>query len=808
MFGGWRWVGGARGRLIRVGWGGGRWLGGSVGTGPGLAWVCRGGGAAVAWRWLPEDRPFIRDSALPRRLIPSMFHRRLVLLLAVFFLGTVVLAAQLVRLTVVQGARRREEAEQVLSERKLIGTERGRIYDREGRVLAEDRPSFDVAVGYSVITGQWAYREAARAARQDYAARWGELGFEERERLIRQYRGPFDAKVEELWRTLVRLGPIERGELERRKTMVVRRVQEVRSSVWGRRAEALAAEREEPVELRDVAIPVAEEREAHTLLPAVGREVAHEFRRIAGTLPGLEVVRSKARRYPWREQSLSLSRAYLPSPIRGEEPHRVAVDQVGRHILGGMGEVQAEDVKRRPFHRGERESPDLGGYLPGDKVGEGGVEGAMEDRLRGLRGQKLVRRDKLIKEEVSEEEAVRRRPPRAGKDVHLSIDVRLQGRIRGIMEPGFGLMRVQPWHENEKLSTGTPLYGSAVVLEVDSGDVMAMVSTPMPPPREPGEAYPDLAVEPNQPLINKAIGAVYPPGSTMKPLVYCTAAREGAVEWGQTIGCAGHLLEDRKDIFRCWIYRERYGLEGHGPLGPEEAIARSCNIYFYECGRRLGAGRLLEGFGDWGFGRRGRLGIPGEVGGMLPEAGEGGGPSEADVTMMGIGQGPIAVPPMQVAGAHAALARGGYYLSPVLIRELSERQRTRDLRLPPAVVSHALEGMRQSASTLHGTAHHLEIGGEREPIVNLEGVTVRAKTGTAQAAPQRELVRKDGRVVAGDEVLREGEHSWYVCHVEPKGAGRASYVVAVVVEYGGSGGRVAGPVVNGVLHALRAEGYL
>jgi len=203
-----------------------------------------------------------------------MFHRRLLLLLATFAFGMVVLAAQLVRLTVVQGAHRREEAERVLSERKLIGTERGRIYDRKGRVLAEDRPSFDVAVEYDVITGEWAYRQAAQAARQDYADSWGKLGFDERERLIQRYRDPFDARLEDLWQTLVRLGDIDREGLERRKTMVVRRVQEVRSSVWGRRAEALAAEREEPVELRDVAIPVAEEREAHTLLPAVGSDAA------------------------------------------------------------------------------------------------------------------------------------------------------------------------------------------------------------------------------------------------------------------------------------------------------------------------------------------------------------------------------------------------------------------------------------------------------------------------------------------------------------------------------------------------------
>ena len=732
-----------------------------------------------------------------------MFHRRLLLLLAVFACAMSVLGAQLVRLTVVQGNTHRREAEQVLSARTLVETVRGPIVDRKGRVLAEDRPCYDIAVDYPVITGQWAYDQARKIAYRDYKSTWAKLSFDQRELLIQEYRPPFDQKLELLWSLMVEYGNIDRNELERRKQTVIRRVQTIRSDVWDRRAKRRAAEQGGPVELEQVAVKVAEEVDEHTLLPAVVDTVAYNFRKQIDDLPGLHVIRAKTREYPQRAMAVTLDRTSLPTPLKSEEPMTLTVENVGAHLIGSMRNSWAEDEDRRPFHRSGAE-PDLGGYLPGDRVGLGGVEAAEEDTLRGLRGELLRRRDTG---QTTRTEAT------PGQQVQLTIDIALQARLRALMDPEFGLMRVQSWHGNSGTPLGTSLYGAAVVLDVDSGHVLAMVSTPVPPARVEGEPYPDLTDDPDKPLMNKPIASVYPPGSTVKPIVYCMAAATKNIGSDQAVDCQGHLLENKPNSYRCWGWRPAQGKYlRHGPLSPQEAIARSCNIYFYTCGRNMGARTIVEQFHNWGFGKSTGLGLPEEVNGFLPRLDQGNVEgrelSLPNAIMMGIGQGPIAVPPIQVATAHAALARGGYYLTPLLIRNRAAQQDGHELGMSPHVIANALEGMRMSANESFGTANHLTLATGREPLLNLPGVVLRAKTGTAQAPVRFDDLNKNGKLDDGEPIQRDGEHSWFVCHVQKPGERRASYVIVVMVEYGGSGGRVSGPVANQILHALSDEGYL
>lgn len=747
-----------------------------------------------------------------RRLFPSMFHRRLLLLLAVMLLASGVLGGQVFRLTVLQGSAHRSEAEAVLSTQRLIDTVRGSIVDRKGRVLAMDAPCYDVAVDYDVITGQWAYDEARRIAYKEHRRTWGRMSFDEREALVAQYRRPFDEQVEQVWRMLAEQGGIEGAELERRKATIVQRVQAIRADVWERAVRRREMEIGGPVELAEVVVSVREEKSHHTLLSAVTDQAAYAFRKSADALPGVMVVESKTRIHPYRSVSVSLARDSLPTPMRQSSPVTISLPQVAGHLLGSMREVWAEDMDPatgRPFRHADRPL-DLGGYLPGDRIGQGGAEQAAERELRGSRGRVTIRRD------TGEQ---RRLDPVPGQTVRLTLDIALQARIEAIMQPSFGLMQVRDWHGNEGTPVGTPLNGAAVVLEVDSGQILALVSTPCPPPRIEGEPYPDLSNDRDQPLVNRALSAIYPPGSTLKPLVYTLAAGERVISWDLAIECRGHLLEDKPEALRCWGWRPAKGLFGrHGPLGPVEAIARSCNIYFYSCGRDLGPERLVTGLMRYGFGRPTENGLPEEVGGILPNL-SGVNPAGRELTVynaiqMGIGQGPIAATPLQVAAAHAALARGGYYLSPVLFADRMAQQQIHEMDLPPRVVENALRGMYESANTQHGTGAYLPgINPSREhpkgePIINLPGVTVRAKTGTAQAPPQFDDRNDNRKLDDGEPILRDGSHSWYICHVQRDGEDRAAYIVVVLVEYGGSGGRVSGPIANQILHAMRMEGHL
>jgi penicillin-binding protein 2 len=431
-----------------------------------------------------------------------------------------------------------------------------------------------------------------------------------------------------------------------------------------------------------------------------------------------------------------------------------------------------------------------------------------------MRGRETRRRD--IEAAVSVE-------PQRGQDVQLTVDVHLQARMQALLDPAVGLMRVQGWHNNHqlpKLPSGQsmPLNGAAIVLEVDTGQVLAMAYSPSAGAEwRPGD---DISVAPvwpsaaDAPGLNRAMAAVYPPGSTLKPIVYCIAAAHGVIDPSKEFFCKGYLLDEHPGKYRCWGWRPERGSYGrHGSIGPVRAIAESCNIYFYSCGRELGAIRLVQGLQRWGYGQSPGMGLdPAEaVPGLLPEPGgvnpAGRGLTLSNAILMGIGQGPISASPLQVANAHAALARGGYWTNPVIMMHQQAEQAGHDLGLPPSVVANAWKGMYESSNTQGGTGYRVDYGGGREKTLNLPGVVTRSKTGTAQTTTRRWIdLDRDGE--RQPDELFGGTHSWFVCHVGPEGQDRAKYVIVVLVEYGGSGGRVSGPIVNQILYAMRAEGYL
>ena len=178
--------------------------------------------------------------------------------------------------------------------------------------------------------------------------------------------------------------------------------------------------------------------------------------------------------------------------------------------------------------------------------------------------------------------------------------------------------------------------------------------------------------------------------------------------------------------------------------------------------------------------------------------------------IMGIGQGPVTWTPMHAANAYATLARGGIVRDPTLVRDRAPRMvpPRDDLSLNENLVATVLEGMRRSVSEPIGTGHHITYpDGAREPVINTPGVTVWAKTGTAQATPAGFDLDCDGVEDAHPE---NPTHAWFLGFVGPGAAETAQprYVVVVMVEYGGSGGRTSGPIANEIIRALQARGYL
>lgn len=757
-----------------------------------------------------------------RSLIPSMFHRRLLLLFAAVVVAVCVLGTQLIRLTVAQGSQRLADAERVLSSTRLLPTVRGTIYDRKGRVLAQDVPCQDIMIDYSVISGEWSYRQARREAYKTYKEQWATISYDDREELIEGIQARYDAQVETLWESLCSAGGIDREELEHRRDTIVRRVQMIRADRWDRLSERRALERGGPVELSDIAERVRDEDEPHTILPAVSEQVALHFRKLAAEQKYIHVKPSTRRDYPLRRATVGVEFDHFPQQLRGGKKAQLTLDGIGDHIVGSMRKIYAEDIRPikgsniipRPYRRPDG-TVDRGGYLDGDQRGSRGVEAAAEDLLRGLRGQVIYHHDTQLEETD---------PSQRGKDVHLTLDIYLQARIQALLHPSVGLLTVQPWHRNEDLPVGTPLNGSVTVLDVETGDVLAMVTSPADMRTElDDDAWPQRL---DEPVVNRPITAIYPPGSTLKPIIYAIAAREGVIAHEQQFDCQGQIkLVKRTKGFRCWGYRPAQGFfKTHGPIGPVSAIAQSCNIYFYSCGLvfytthgRDGLGRLTDGLSAFGFGQLTGLGLPNENDGIfrrLDRDGLASNERENEAMLVGIGQGPITATPIQVAAAHAALARGGAYRSPVLMKHLRSAQVTRNLGLHPRIVDNIQQGMYESANNMsYGTGAYLLYQDEQgnrvtEPTFNIKDLTLRSKTGTAQAPKRFEDANRNGRLDPGETILRAGSHSWYVCHAGPAGEQRAKYIIVVNIEYGGSGGRASGPVANQVLHALRAEGYL
>jgi cell division protein FtsI/penicillin-binding protein 2 len=171
---------------------------------------------------------------------------------------------------------------------------------------------------------------------------------------------------------------------------------------------------------------------------------------------------------------------------------------------------------------------------------------------------------------------------------------------------------------------------------------------------------------------------------------------------------------------------------------------------------------------------------------------------------MGIGQGPIAWTPLHAADAYATLARGGVRVRPTVVKRSAARADPPAAPVPSWAVDKAMEGLRLAVSDERGTGHHLTFeDGGRVPIFDVPGVSVWGKTGTASA--RRAVSEADGE--GSGAGVADMDHSWFVVLVGRVGD-RPRYAVAVLMEYAGSGGKVSGPIVNQVIRALAAEGYL
>jgi penicillin-binding protein 2 len=294
--------------------------------------------------------------------------------------------------------------------------------------------------------------------------------------------------------------------------------------------------------------------------------------------------------------------------------------------------------------------------------------------------------------------------------------------------------------------------------------------------------------------VNRAIQGLYPPASTVKPMLALAGLARGAMEPDTEFTCDGtfQIGHDRQ-TFRCWKR------EGHGPLTVDEAVVQSCDVYFYNLADRLGIQPIHDAFAQFGLGSKTGIDLPGERKGLNP------GPEwkrrkkgtiwyPGDTINTAIGQGFLQTTPLQLGVMAAAIANGGYRVKPHLVRavqdpvsgDMTYKNAERD-RVPLAQsdgLELAQESMRRVVSSIHGTAHGISGG----------WVPIAGKTGTAQVV--RIDHDKEEELDPKEKARRLRDHALFVAFAPVEDPRIA---VAVVIEHGISGGGAAGQVARQII---------
>jgi penicillin-binding protein 2 len=337
--------------------------------------------------------------------------------------------------------------------------------------------------------------------------------------------------------------------------------------------------------------------------------------------------------------------------------------------------------------------------------------------------------------------------------------------------------------------------GSVVVLGAETGEVMAYLSLPGYDPNafslgiKPA-LWSGLMRDPQKPLINRPIQGVYPPGSTFKVVNALAALQEGVITPATRFHCPGYLAV-YNTVFRC------HKAEGHGTLDLRQAIALSCNVYFYNVGIRLEIERLSRYAKMMGFSQPSGIDLPHEASGLFQDPEWKMRTSKvrwfpAETVSVAIGQA-MAVTPVQLARVAAVVANGGKLVTPHFMRTIGGQPVAgpppRPLGLRPEVVQVVREAM--LAVVQEGT-------GQR---ARLEGIPIGGKTGSAQVVTHARLERdKNAKALQ--------PHGWFMFFT-PAVGDKPALAGAVLVEHGVAGGQAAAPVVGRALaryYGVRATG--
>lgn len=612
------------------------------------------------------------------------------------------LALQTWRLQIVQGEESQERADRNRFRLVSIPTPRGVIYDRQGRLLVRNIPSFTV----SVIPA--------------------DLPLDREEEVIQRLASLLEMPVE--------------SQLESEPPSQSQSPYLLGLERWFRPGirDLIEEGRKSPF------VPVV-------LAHDVSREVAFLIEEEHLDLPGVVV-------------QIEAQREYIGGPLLS-------------HIIGYVGPIPEEEAKSY------LERPDSD-YEPNDLVGLTGVELTFEEELIGKKGRKHIEVDVAGREVQTVGTAI---DPQPGYNLILTIDLDLQKKATEALQEGMTAAGSQS--------------GVVIAMDPQTGEILALVSLPsydnnlfiggISP-----EDYQALQENPHHPLVDHALTGQYPPGSTFKIIGAAAGLEEGIINRHTLINDPGVIWLPNKyapndptlaQPFYCWLKT------GHGLLNMVQAIAHSCDVFFYKLAggyqdfSGLGLPTLAYYARLFGLGSPTGIDLPGENDGLIPSEdwkrltyGEAW--VTGDTYNMAIGQGYILTTPLQMLNAVAAMANGGTLYRPQIVREVRDaegnivrpfrREVIRQLPIEPENLALVQEGMR--AAVAWGTSWR----------ANLPGVAVAGKTGSAEYPGPR---NREGKLPT---------HAWFIAYAP---ADDPEIALVVFIEGGGEGSVTAAPVAARIL---------
>jgi penicillin-binding protein 2 len=688
-------------------------------------------------------------------------------MMAAFFALSLTVYGRLIALELKDGPDYRSQAEAPIVRRHSTAAVRGSILARDGTPLAYDQPTISLALQYRWLQEPADDRWLRRTAR-------GRLTAAERRdpKHVAAETQAVLAERRELWHKLADLCGMNDDAWHERCAKIQRRVESLVAVANSRRqsrydATSPHSSAKDSSDADDGLLSVVGQSIVDALFASddstnntdviIADEVSEHVICDEVPLSAVAEIEGHSQRYPGTKLITTYRRVYPEADLAA-------------HTLGYLGKVNPNELDK---------------YDADDVVGRAGIERQYEKVLQAHRGlviDRLDGRGSVIESTTLGEAS-------AGSDITLTIDPALERTTQSLVDQAIE-RRLPVGDDRIDHASGAAI----LVMDIRTGAILAAASGPRFDPNgfargENGSINRWLA-DPARPLFDRTVQMAIPPGSVFK-IVSAAALLDAGVDPQSPFECQGYLHQP--DALRCAIYRHTGA--GHGPVTMDDALARSCNVYFFHYAEQLSVGPLMDWARRFEFGGATGIDLPGESrGGLSAVDRNDAKPPALDPRLFVIGQGPITVTPLQIARMIAAIANGGYLVAPHVAEQIihhdangvSASDRAKSIPVaPPKIISGLSEkslaairkGLSEAVADEQGTAH---------ATIELENLAVAGKTGTAQTG-------------AG-----QPEHAWFAGYAP---ADRPQVAIVVVIEHAGDSAPATGPVAKRLFERMDELGY-